>query len=497
MALEGRFLGTWWKAGLRPTARTPTAISEVALSQGLAEPASASSSGRRAALTVSLLVSARRGGVIRRRGGSVVAMATVTAANRPLPHVPEPEPLRATDGKKDGAAPEDVFTWDTVTSRMPKIMDSVIESLPASLAEEAGLLEAVKELQAEMREGAQLKLLEPTAPWVNAEDWNEHLKDFISRGEGWHSAPWWLVENYMYKRLLQELARCGETGAAYDPFEPSKNKAMDAAVEPMATSLGPLLELVQKASSAGAAERRAALEATLVRSLWGNQADLSLSAGKVESYSDSGSLLSDQREVALNLLEASPGKPVIIVLDNHGLEVLCDLVLVDAILQLTKSNVVLHVKDAPVFVSDVTNDDVPGILGWLEAHSSSLAARLKQSLADGRLSVLPHSFYTSARAFWEVPEDLASAYAEAASVILKGDANYRRLLGDLHWPYSTDFSSYVGSFWPGSGLVCLRTMKSGVALGVSEEMQMEAKKARPKDWLTSGIYGQILAFWRT
>lgn len=31
-------------------------------------------------------------------------------------------------------------------------------------------------------------------------------------GEGWHTAPWWLVENYMYKRLLEEMKR-GRGGA--------------------------------------------------------------------------------------------------------------------------------------------------------------------------------------------------------------------------------------------------------------------------------------------
>lgn len=38
-------------------------------------------------------------------------------------------------------------------------------------------------------------------------------------------------------------------------------------------------------------------------------------------------------------------------------EVLCDLVFVDSILRLTDASVVLHVKDAPVFVSDVTEKD--------------------------------------------------------------------------------------------------------------------------------------------
>lgn len=66
-------------------------------------------------------------------------------------------------------------------------------------------------------------------------------------------------------------------------------------------------------------------------------------------------------------------------------------------------------------------------------------------------------------------------------VILKGDANYRRLLGDLHWPYDTDFATYAASFWKGKGLISLRTMKSGVALGV-EAMQQRRAREESADW---------------
>merc|ERR1712232_453904 len=122
-----------------------------------------------------------------------------------------------------------------------------------------------------------------------------------------------------------------------------------------------------------------------------------------------------------------------------------------------------------------------------------MAARLRGWLDDGRLRVRPSAYYTSARSFWDLPEDLRSEYAASAVVILKGDANYRRLLGDLHWPYETPFADYVRSFWPSRGLVSLRTMKSGVALGIPTEKQAEAKAARPNDWLTCGVYGQVLA----
>ena len=40
--------------------------------------------------------------------------------------------------------------------------------------------------------------------------------------------------------------------------------------------------------------------------------------------------------------------------------------------------------------------------------------------------------------------------------------NYRRLLGDLHWPYSTDFDDFARSWWKGAGLICLRRGRRGM-----------------------------------
>ena len=66
-----------------------------------------------------------------------------------------------------------------------------------------------------------------------------------------------------------------------------------------------------------------ALEAALLRSLWGNQADLSLSAGELASVSGGTSeqLLSDHRALAMELLKDA--QQILLVLDNHGLERPC------------------------------------------------------------------------------------------------------------------------------------------------------------------------------
>ena len=101
----------------------------------------------------------------------------------------------------------------------------------------------------------------------------------------------------------------------------------------------------------------------------------------------------------------------------------------------------LHAKDRPVFVSDVTEPDLPITLKWLEAQGGgAMAGRLTAALNDGRLCITSPPFYTGPLPFWEMPASLMLAYAASALVITKGDANYRRLLGDLHWAHDTPFS---------------------------------------------------------
>eukprot|EP00435_Cladocopium_sp_Y103_P043243 s1717_g12.t1 len=136
------------------------------------------------------------------RRGSRGARRVAMAWQRPMAGKDLPEPLRASDGLRSEAAPEEIFTRDTITKRMPKILDSVLSKMPSDF-KTPPVLEGVKRLQEEMRSDAQLKLLQSSSSRVGADSWNPHLSEFIERGEGWHRAPWWLVENYMYKRLLE------------------------------------------------------------------------------------------------------------------------------------------------------------------------------------------------------------------------------------------------------------------------------------------------------
>ena len=72
-------------------------------------------------------------------------------------------------------------------------------------------------------------------------------------------------------------------------------------------------------------------------------------------------------------------------------------------------------------------------------------------------------------------------------MIFKGDANYRRLLGDRHWAATTPIHEIVR---PSFELVALRTAKAEVMAGLEPAVAASAQETDP-DWLTNGKWGMI------
>ena len=89
---------------------------------------------------------------------------------------------------------------------------------------------------------------------------------------------------------------------------------------------------------------------------------------------------------------------------------------------------------------------------------------------------------------WEMPDDVRALLAEADVVLAKGDANYRRALGDAHWPWTTPFADIV-SYCP-APLVFVRTCKAEVIAGLSNT-QVHELHLRDPAWLTNGVWGVI------
>jgi len=151
-----------------------------------------------------------------------------------------------------------------------------------------------------------------------------------------------------------------------------------------------------------------------------------------------------------------------------------------------------HLKLFPTFVSDATIIDVEATIAALrQSKAGSLQAmgeRLTGYVLDGRLRLLTHPFWTSPHPLWALPADLRHTLAAADLIISKGDANYRRALGDAQWPHTTPITSIV-SYLPTPTLF-LRTGKSEVLAGLSEATLAKMAQAEV-DWLINGRWGII------
>ncbi len=91
--------------------------------------------------------------------------------------------------------------------------------------------------------------------------------------------------------------------------------------------------------------------------------------------------------------------------------------------------------------------------------------------------------------FWEIPKDISQDMKVSSRLVfVKGDANYRRLLGDRKWAFDTPFADVCGYF--PTNLCALRAIKAELGCGMPEE-KTRAARALDDKWLVSGRFGII------
>ncbi|NUO55530.1 MAG: DUF89 family protein, partial [Streptomyces sp.] len=181
------------------------------------------------------------------------------------------------------------------------------------------------------------------------------------------------------------------------------------------------------------------------------------------------------------------------VADNAGRELVPDLLLIAHLLAHGRiRRAVLHVKPYPCYVSDATTADVVDALRRLIRSRGAAADHgrtLWSAMADGRLTVRAHPFSCAPLPYEDMPDDLRGEFADATLTVLKGDLNYRRLVGDRRWPPTTPFAD-VTAYFPGP-VAALRTLKSDVITGLTPATEAALVAAEGQRWRTGGTHALI------
>ncbi|NOZ72152.1 MAG: protein-glutamate O-methyltransferase family protein [Chloroflexi bacterium] len=373
------------------------------------------------------------------------------------------------------------FAYNTFKKRIPAILRETmaVNDFPHHIQRN------LEDLHQELTDG-RIRLLQEDTP--DRTFWDEVSQPFV--GRTWLDVPWFWAEAFFYRRLLEAI-RYFHPGPTHllDPFLPIKRREWQPQAAPR--TLNQLLSSLPP-------DRHGCFERFFHAALWGNRVDLSYNvAGHLGSNSskqaEQANLLADDSKKVWAHLRQNRGT-IIYVTDNAGTELLMDLALSNFLLdsELAKE-VHMHVKPQPYYVSDAMAADVAeGIQALPQGgkEATQLAEAIQRQIDKGRFQISSHWFYASSLFFYQLPADLLAQLSTAALVIVKGDANYRRLLGDAHWPYTTPFE-HILRYFP-APVVALRTFKAELAVGLAPGKAEQIAQQDP-DWLVNGRRGVIQA----
>eukprot|EP00794_Sanderia_malayensis_P006557 gene6558-7298_t len=385
---------------------------------------------------------------------------------------------------------EKSFAFVTIKDRMPEILTKVVDVFSrlalkhhSNGSEEKAVdcKEIVNKLSKMKNEMQTNKpILQVTDSYSDTEIWNaciSNLKQLVPDGvqPAWFNVPWLTVECYFYRRIFEAL-QLSQFHKDFDPFAEQKENAFYSSKGPMATLAHYVIQFSksQPPSVEEAIKDREQLrldfEMLFEYCLWGNKCDLSLSAGHQVTHQlqESSQLKNLLAHILANETEKVWAQILVaesrahgharldFVLDNAGFELYSDLCLAEFLLDKKLFDTVnFHVKNTPWFVSDTTKRDFLWTIEQCKKSEDSVTAELGQRwanrLKEGSFVIREHPYWTYSNDYADMAKkspDLYEDLAKSQLVIFKGDLNYRKLIGDRDWPFTTAFSKALWGFCP-------------------------------------------------
>ena len=385
------------------------------------------------------------------------------------------------------------FAEKTLTIRLPDIARRVINQ--NRLSDEA--VARLNTLVTDLPNGLIRPLQDPGSP--DMDEWKNWQEPLLNKS--WLENPWFASEMFFFRRILAETGFY-QPGPGYrdDPYRFEKTSSFSVGMPEVLFACA-TFENAGLKPRGGGPQVKEKLASLLRQAVWGNQADLSIFpviAGRPKQQLENQSqahILVDQSEIAVEyILQASKNANRIdFILDNCGMELVYDLLLADLFLKYGLAEQVrLIAKPHPTYVSDSTVEDVCNTIMQMASLGNgiirSVSQRLTNLMNNSRLEVVMDFFWTSPLSGWQMPIALRDDLENSSFIISKGDANYRRWLGDLHWSHTTQFETIL-AYCP-APILSMRVMKSELFAGLPAGMKTRMDRRDP-DWLFNGRWAAI------
>jgi hypothetical protein len=404
----------------------------------------------------------------------------------------------------------DTWAYDTLTRRVPQGFARLYDENAEFLEKNEYVLLDLKELEASVRAGTggALEGLTDNAP--DNSIWQALLNSIPESERNWIDCPWLLAECYHYRRVVQ-CFNYFET--KYDMYSLQKLQGLEDSKSFLLQMIPSIYFLLKEEQPSV----NAVLEVGIFSSLWGNKLDLSLwptendptstrnesnSSGKIMQTDQFQAIrpyiLDDQTNEVVTHLKSLRNitghlRIIDIIVDNAGYELITDFILAHILLSSKiVDKVRFHTKIHPTFVSDVTNRDCLYTIDYLKKQEnpalSDFGDHLATHLENECFEFLEDFFWCQPIAFWDIPDHIEERLSGSSLVIIKGDANYRRALGDRQWSCNSDAKDILSYWqWP---VVCLRILKAELACGITDEAKATAEMEDP-NWMVSGKWAVV------
>lgn len=360
------------------------------------------------------------------------------------------------------------FAYYTIKQRLPKIVNDIIKVNSLAKSQVIALESIIADIK-----------LNKTVDIEIFNDMFREMKQYFSKyaKQSWFEAPFFIVEMYFYYRILAAIdyPHCNS-----DPFK----KVKTGSLEKELLKVNMADELFTKSDSM--------LHSLITQGLWSNNADLSqLKSDRAQIDSHDDRVLIDDRKAMIEYFKVKRGR-VDFIADNAGIELFSDILLA---LYLLKNDIVgkviFHLKKYPIFVSDATIEDFYDTLAFLRDNSTlsnELLDSINSYLSSGKLVLGDAPFWAYPLHFFDFPAEIEDSLKGSDLLILKGDLNYRRFLGDKSWPYTAPIKS-INSYNE-LDVLLIRTLKSEIMVNLTGDKVEELFHIDP-DWLVNGNYGII------
>jgi len=366
------------------------------------------------------------------------------------------------------------FARYTLQKRMPSIIDGILSENQYS----PNIVDNLRRIKNEIRYG---KMNIPISTGPDPEQWKIWMTPF--KKLSWFDAPFYAVEAYFYRLILDATEFFSNH---IDPFFQLKRKDIDEHI----SQLGEIVSRLDNFKNE--LDQNERLLFILQLNLWGNKSDLSqlsLDRNFNDNPQQNHVIIDHSREV-LEILSTACSS-VAILLDNTGMELFTDLILARELVS-RNMNVVLHAKVYPTFVSDATETDILFLLHRLAESNDERLVKFSHEilvyLEQGKIKIETTVFWNSPLHFYQMPSSVLERLERSDLIIVKGDANYRRVFGDRDIPGNANPKLLAG-YLPARS-IALRILKSEIILGLEPGIITHLDN-HDQNWMINGKYGLI------